>query len=239
MTIRTALHDYYDGTTHLRASVAWDDARRAPLPGVLVAHAWRGRTEFEDQKAIALAELGYVGFALDMYGAGISGTSPAENAALMQPFLDDRAMLQRRMQLALAELCSLEQVDEQQTAAIGFCFGGLCVLDLARSGANVDGVVSFHGLLDPPGNTGDKRIRAQVLLMHGWDDPMAKPEAVIALGRELSAQQADWQLHAFGNTLHAFSNPAAADPDNGLQYDANADRRSWLGMQHFLNEVFP
>ncbi len=238
MAIRSILHEYRDGATALRASVSWDDARAEPVPGVLVAHAWRGRTDFEDQKAVALAKLGYVGFALDLYGAGVTGRSPDECRELMQPFIEDRQLLQRRMHLALTELRALTTVDNQRTAAIGYCFGGLCVLDLARSGADVNGVVSLHGLLNPPDGDKSQRIRSRVLIMHGWDDPMASPNDVLALARELSARDADWQVHAFGNTLHAFTNPAAADPESGLQYSALADSRSWQGTKNFLDEAF-
>ena len=238
MAIRSIHHEYHDGATALRASVSWDDARTEPVPGVLVSHAWRGRTDFEDQKAIVLAKLGYVGFALDLYGAGVTGRTPEECRKLMQPFIADRQLLLRRMQLALAELRALATVDKLRTAAIGYCFGGLCVLDLARSGADVNGVVSLHGLLTPPVGERTQRIRSRILIMHGWDDPMAGPDDVLALTRELSARGADWQVHAFGNTLHAFTNPAAADPENGLQYDALADSRSWQGTRNFLDEVF-
>lgn len=238
MAIQTTQLDYRDGDTALRATVAWDDGAAGPRPGVLVSHAWRGRTRFEDDKAVALAKLGYTGFALDLYGAGVTGNSIEENRRLMRPLLEDRALLQRRMQLALGEMRALESVDPARVAAIGFCFGGLCALDLARSGADVGGVASFHGLLKPPGNTARNSITAKVLVMHGWDDPMATPDAVLALCEELSSQQADWQLHAFGRTLHAFTNPAAADPASGLEYNSAADQRSWRLLQDFLQECF-
>lgn len=237
MPIQTRFHDYTDGSTALRGFVAWDDAKTEPRPGVLIAHSWRGRSEFDDQKARQLAALGYVGFALDMYGAGKLGTSPEQNRNMMQPLMDDRSGLQRRMACGLTELRGLAEVDAARTAAIGYCFGGLCVLDLARSGASVNGVVSMHGLLGAPMNTTPQTITAKVLIQHGWDDPMATPEDVLCITRELTARKADWQLHAHGHTLHAFTNPAAADPANGLQFDANADRRSWQGMQNFLREV--
>ena len=238
MSIRKRSLRYADGGTALQATVAWDDSSDERRPGVLVAHAWRGRSEFEDDKAEMLARLGYVGFALDLYGAGVCGSSPAENAALMQPFLDDRTMLADRLQVALAELRSLDPVDPSRIGAIGFCFGGLCVLDLARSGADVAGVVSFHGLLAPPPGSGSSPITAKILVLHGWDDPMATPEAVVELGRELGARGADWQLHAYGNTLHAFTNPAADDVASGLRYDPVAERRSLRSMRDFFEDLF-
>jgi dienelactone hydrolase len=185
-----------------------------------------------------LAELGYVGFALDLYGKGVRGGSREENIALMQPLLDDRPALQRRMKLALESIRKQKEVDPARVAAIGFCFGGLCVLDLARTGADVLGVASFHGLFTSPGNTTGNRIQARVLVMHGWDDPMATPGQVISLAGELSEMGADWQIHAYGNTLHAFTNPAADDVEHGTVYDADADRRSWQNLQLFLAELF-
>ncbi|MGB5247088.1 MAG: dienelactone hydrolase family protein [Woeseia sp.] len=238
MTLQTRHLDYHEGDATLRATVAWDDSIAVQQPGVLVAHAWRGRSEFEDKKALALASLGYVGFALDVYGRGQLGTNPTENAKLMQPFMDDRALLQRRLQAALAALRAVPEVDDQRVAGIGFCFGGLCMLDLARSGADLAGVVSFHGLLSKPATPAAADIRARILLLHGWDDPMATPDEVLALSRELSSAGADWQLHAYGKTLHAFTNPLANDPANGLQYRPRAERRAWCSMQNFLAEIF-
>jgi dienelactone hydrolase len=123
-------------------------------------------------------------------------------------------------------------------AAIGFCFGGLCVLDIARTGEELAGVVSFHGLLGAPGNTASNTINARILVLHGWDDPMAPPDHVVELSEELSAMGADWQLHAYGNTMHAFTNPDANDKAMGTVYNAAADRRSWIAMQNFLDELF-
>jgi dienelactone hydrolase len=218
--------------------MAWDSSIAGERPGVLVSHAWAGRGEFEENKAVQLAGLGYIGFAIDLYGKGVKGTSPEENGALMQPFLDDRVMLQSRLSLALDVLKKQEEADSARVAATGYCFGGLCVLDLARIGTDIAGVASFHGLFGTPGNTGDKRISAKVLIMHGWDDPMATPDQVLAVADEMSAMGADWQIHAYGNTLHAFTNPAANDPGFGTVYNAQADNRSWQNLQLFLAEIF-
>jgi dienelactone hydrolase len=185
-----------------------------------------------------MARLGYVGFALDLYGDGVLGSNPDENRRLMQPFLDDRKNLLRHMLLALEEVRGLEEVDASRVGAIGFCFGGLCVLDLARGGADLRGAVSFHGLLGSPGHKRSARFAGKVLVLHGWDDPMATPEQVVMLGKELTGLGADWQIHAYGNTLHAFTNPLANDPGNGLQFDARANERSMLSLQSFLAEAF-
>lgn len=238
MSLQNRLIDYRDGETVLEGRLAWDDSIERPRPGILVAHAWGGRSEFEDGKADELARLGYAAMALDLYGKGVRGSGPEENASLMQPFLDDRAMLQQRLLVSLATLREQEEVDANRVAAIGFCFGGLCVLDIARTGAQLAGVASFHGLFMPPGNTEGNSIRTKVLALHGWDDPMAPPDAVQALAAEMSAMGADWQLHAYGNTMHAFTNPAANDPEMGTVYDAIAERRSWQAMMNFLDELF-
>lgn len=238
MSIQVEQVEYRHGDVVLEAHVAWDEAESGPRPGVLVSHAWGGRGEFEDRKAERLAELGYVGFALDMYGKGVRGGSPEENEALMTPLVSDRVLLQERINLALDQLRGLPNVDAEKTAAIGFCFGGLCVLDLARSGADVRGIVSFHGLLHAPGNTAGNTMNAKALLLHGWQDPLATPENVLAFSEEMAAMKADWQLNAFGNAMHAFTNPAAADPDNGMLYDPVVERRAWDSMWMFLNEVF-
>jgi dienelactone hydrolase len=238
MTIQTRTIDYRDGDTELQGYFAWDDAIDEKRPGVMVSHAWRGRTDFENTKAEDLAKLGYVGFALDLYGKGVRGNSVEENSALMQPFLDDRQMLQNRLQVSLEAMKNQEEVDATRSAAIGFCFGGLCMLDLARINADVNGVVSFHGLFGTPGNTAGNKTEVKVLVSHGWDDPMATPDQVVSLGKELSGLGADWQIHSYGNTMHAFTNPEANDADFGTVYQPDADRRSWNTMQNFLSEIF-
>ena len=238
MAVQNRTVEYRDGDVVLEGMLAWDDAQSGARPGVLIAHAWGGRSDFEDGKARDLAELGYAALALDLYGKGVRGSNPEENAALMQPFLDDRAMLQQRLLVSLETLRAQDEVDAGEVAAIGFCFGGLCVMDIARTGEDLAGVVSFHGLFAPPGNTQGNTIRARVLALHGWDDPMATPDDALALGKELTSMGADWQLQAYGNTMHAFTNPAANDRDMGTVYDATADRRSWTAMQNFLAEIF-
>ena len=238
MSLQTRLVEYRDGDAVLEGRIAWEDQIEGPRPGILVAHAWGGRSAYEDGKADALVELGYAAFSLDLYGKGVRGSSPEENSALMQPFLDNRGMLQKRLLRSLAELRAQPEVDAARVAAIGFCFGGLCVLDIARTGEDLAGVVSFHGLLGAPGNTQGNAINARVLVLHGWDDPMATPDDVHSLASEMSAMGADWQMHAYGNTMHAFTNPSANNVDMGTLYDATADRRSWQTLTNFLDELF-
>lgn len=238
MTVQTRKVDYEHEGQLLEAYVAWDDAVAEPRPAIMIAHAFSGRGPLECAKAEALANLGYVGIALDNYGKGVLGKNPEESSALMAPFLQDRAFLQGRLLAGLDMTRSLPEVDAANVAAMGFCFGGLCVLDLARIGADLKGVASFHGLFTPPGNTDGRRIKAKVLVLHGWDDPMATPDRVLQLADELTAGGADWQIHGYGNTMHAFTNPAANDAGRGTVYQADADRRSWQSLLEFLREIF-
>ena len=238
MTIRHRLIEYRDGDTVLEGRLSWDDSATGPRPGILVSHTIAGRAALEENKADKLAELGYVAFALDLYGKGVRGETPAENRALMDAQLANRAAMQERLLLALSTLKAQPEVDADKVGAIGFCFGGLCVLDIARTGEDLAGVVSFHGLFHPPANTRGNSVKAKVLVLHGWDDPMATPGDVNSLASEMSAMGADWQLHAFGNTMHAFTNPAANDPIRGTVYDETADRRSWQAMTNFFEELF-
>ena len=235
--IKERLVTYQHKDVTLEGLLAYDDAITGQRPGVLVSHAWGGRGEFECGKARALAQFGYAGFALDLYGKGVLGTNPEENSKLMTPFLEDRSLLQSRISQALATMQAQEQVDANRCAAIGFCFGGLCVLDLARIGTDIKGVISFHGLFNPPGNTADKKIKAKVLALHGNEDPMVPVDAVTALENELTAAGADWQIHVYGNTMHAFTNPEANMAEMGMMYNANADRRSWQTLKNFLEEI--
>jgi len=235
MALETQAIDYTDGDLALRGLLAWDTAL-GPRPGVLVAHAWGGRTQFEDEKAVWLAARGYVGLAIDVYGAGVIGSGPEENAGLMQPFLEDRQMLLRRLAVGMDVLKNQAVVDADRTAIMGFCFGGLAALDLARSGADVAGAISIHGIFAAPPET--KAIKAKVLALHGWDDPMATPQDVVAFGEEMSKAGADWQLHGYGNTLHAFTNPEADEPAMGVAYSQAADRRCFQAIENFLAEIF-
>ena len=238
MAIVSNTVDYLDDDVLLEGFFAYDDAVAGVRPVVLIHHAWAGRDEFVAEKAKKLAELGYLAFATDMYGKGVKGNSPEENSSLMQPFMADRAKLQQRLQRALAAVKLMPWADNARIAAMGFCFGGLCALDLARTGVDICGVVSFHGLLIPADNIPNPEIKAKVLVLHGHDDPMATPDQVLALQTELTQAGADWQVHVYGGTMHAFTNPVANDPSFGTVYQALADKRSWQAMQNFLAEIF-
>jgi len=238
LRLETRLVEYGDDESVFEGQLFWDADSSRPRPGVLVAHTIRGRTNFELQRAEELAALGYVGFAIDVYGKQQIGTADANSRACMDALRDDRPLLQRRLMMALTTLQRQPEVDPQLIAAIGFCFGGLCVLDLARIAAPVKGVASFHGIFEPPGNTIGNKSDAKILALHGWNDPLATPAAVVALASELTTLGADWQIHGYGGTQHAFTNPAANDSSRGTVYNEKANRRSKQAMVNFLAECF-
>ena len=229
--------EYAHSGTTLEGFLAYDNSKPGPMPAVMISHAWGGKSEFECDKAKELAKLGYIGFALDVYGKGVKGSGPEENTKLVQPFLEDRRLLQARLTASLDTLLSIPEVDNSRIAAMGYCFGGLCVLDLARIGSDILGVISIHGMFNPPGNTDGNKIKAKILCLHGNDDPMVPVDTVIALEKELTEAQTDWQIHVYGNTFHAFTNPQANDRERGTVYDENADKRSWISTKNFLEEI--
>ncbi len=238
MAIQTRTLEYTHEGDLLEAFMAWDDSLEGPRPGVLVSHAFRGREDFECGRAEELARMGYVGFALDLYGKGVHAETNEQAFELMQQFTEDRPHLQSRLLACVETARAQAEIDSDKLAAIGYCFGGMCVLDMVRAGVPVSGVCSFHGLLGAPGNTEGKTISARVLVEHGWDDPMVPPEQVVAFTAEMTAAGADWQLHGHGHTVHAFTNPEANDPDFGTVYNADANRRSWASLENFLAELF-
>lgn len=236
MSISTRFFDYSDDDNTYEGYVAVPEGARGPA--VLVSHAWGGQGDFEREAAERLAGLGYVGVAIDVYGKGKRGNGPEENQALMNPFMEDRAKLQGRLATSIEMAAGLEETDEANMAAIGFCFGGLCVLDMARMGADLKGVVSFHGLLRPAGNIATPKPKAKILALHGWDDPLATPSEVVSFGEEMTSANADWQLYGYGGTVHAFTNPQANDRASGNCYDPAVTRRAWAAADDFLDEVF-
>ncbi len=238
MAIQTRLVEYTHEGEVLEAFMAWDEMQSEAKPGVLVSHAFRGREEFECGRAIELAKLGYVGFALDLFGKGVVAETTEQAFELMNRFTNDRDLLHRR-QAAIVEIAQGQpEIDARRMAAIGYCFGGLCVLDMARTDLPLAGVCSFHGILSPPEKPAGNAIRAKVLVEHGWSDPMVPPDQVVAFAEEMDAAGADWQLHGHGGALHAFTNPDANDPDFGTVYHEGADRRSWQSLANFLEELF-
>jgi dienelactone hydrolase len=209
------------------------------LPLIVIAHAWGGLGDNEKQKARKIADqLNCAAFAMDVYGKGKRGADATENEALMMPLVQNRAELQNRLAAGLAFAKTQDGVNASKVAAIGYCFGGLSVLDMARANMDVLGVASFHGLLGAADNLSPSQIKPKVLIEHGWQDPMAKPEDVVAIGAEMVAAGADWQLHAHGKAVHSFTTEGADNRAGGTEYDADADRRSFQSLGAFVSELF-
>lgn len=235
---RTIVYDGPGGPFEGVAAI--DTGWGGPRPGVMIVPNVLGEKEQDRVVAERLAALGYAGFVADTYGRGNRTTRASPDPAVYMNQLNaDRALLRDRLHASVAAMKALPQVDPARTAAIGYCFGGKSVIDLARSGGGVLGVVSFHGIFDPPGYDYPKPIAAKLLICHGWDDPLAPPAAVTALAAELTQAGADWQLHGYGHAGHAFTD-ASVKPGArpGFGHDEAADRRSWQAMRDFLEELF-
>lgn len=218
---------------------AFDSAITDPRPGVLVIPNILGQKESDNKKAEDLARLGYVGFAIDVFGQGKRTTRGAPDMSrYMDELSANRSLLRDRLGASLTALKALPQVDAARVGAIGFCFGGKCALDLARSGADVGGVVSFHGVYDRPDYANVTPIKPKILVCHGWDDPLCPPDATVNLANELTESGADWQIHAYGHTGHAFTDVDVHMPERKVGYQPDSDRRSWKAMVDFLGEIF-
>ena len=238
--IHTETIEYKQGDTVLEGYLAFDPAVAGKRPGVLVVHDWMGQGPFSKSRAEALAKLGYVAFAADIYGKGVHPANPKEAGETASKYKSDRKLMRERVQAALDVLKGQTNVDPTRIGAIGYCFGGTCVLELARSGADVAGVVTFHGGLDTPTPEDAKQIKGKVLVLHGADDPFVKPSDVAAFEDEMRKAAVDWQIVFYANAVHSFTNPAAGtDNSKGAAYNAKADARSWEAMKTFFNEIFP
>jgi dienelactone hydrolase len=228
---------YKDGEAELQGYMVYDDKFKAPMPGVLVVHDWMGVTSRTQEKADQVAALGYVAFAADVYGKGIRPTSPQEASAQATKYKEDRKLYRSRLNAALKTLQSQKKVSKK-LAAIGYCFGGTGVIELARSGAAVAGVVSFHGGLDAPNPADGKNIKAKVLALHGADDPFEKPEDLNAFEKEMRDNKIDWRLVKYGGAVHSFTDKSAGhDNSKGAAYNESADKHSWIEMKEFFKEI--
>jgi dienelactone hydrolase len=237
--VKTRIVEYKLGDTVLEGYLAWDEAKSGDRPGVLVVHEWTGINDHTRQRTEALAKLGYVAFAADIYGKGIRPTAPSDAAKTAGIYKKDRSLMRARARAGLEELKKQKFVDPQRLAAIGFCFGGTTVLELARDGADVKGIISFHGGLSTPTPQDAKNIKGKVLALHGADDPFVKAEEVAAFQDEMRKANADWQFVSYGNAVHSFTNVAAGtDNSKGAAYNEKADRRSWEAMKAFFTEIF-
>jgi dienelactone hydrolase len=229
----------YDGPSgRLEGLIAHDDAA-PPRPGVLIVHTALGRSVFEDEVAEALAREGYTALSADFYGPGKAPPSvdvAVETATRMVRGPGGVAAL---VEASLGALRGHRATDPKRLAAMGYCLGGKAVLDLARAGGDVAGVISMHGGLNPAAAPAVKPIRARILVLHGWDDAYVTPDQVAPFAREMTEAGADWQIHAYGQTGHAFADPHEPHKAPGVGYNPVAARRSWKTLTDFLAELFP
>ncbi len=237
--------NYKVGNTECKGALFFEKSNSEKRPGLVVAHAWRGLEDYARSKAEELAKLGYVVLAADLYGNGQIGNTDDEANELMMPLFINRKLLRERIVGALNALKQNPLVDAQKVGAVGFCFGGLTVLELFKSGIEVNGVVIFHGvfaevrsgqkaILEPTSN----KIKGSILALQGNDDPFVSQEDLDKFRTELSKLKVDWQLHLFGNVVHGYTNPVLKDKEKGLVSDPLATKRSWQLMTNFFEEVF-
>ena len=233
--IQAQVVEYRHGGVILQGYLAYDDAFKGKRPGVLVVHEWWGINDFIRERTENLAKLGYVALAADIYGKGVRTTDFQEAVAISGKYKKEPELLRSRARAGLAKLKSLKQTDGKNLAAIGYCFGGTTVLELARSGSDVRGIVSFHGGLGTEDPSEAKNIKASVLVLHGADDPFVPPEEVKKFQDEMRQAGVDWQMIFYGGAVHSFTNPDAGnDKTKGTAYQEKADRRSWQAMRDFL-----
>ncbi|GAB2531197.1 dienelactone hydrolase family protein [Rufibacter soli] len=237
--IKTQLVEYKDGATTLEGYLAYDPALKGKRPGVLVVHEWNGINDYTKKRCEQLAKMGYVAFAADIYGKGIRPKTPQESGTEAGKYKNNPALLRQRVNLALAQLKKQPTVNGAKVAAIGYCFGGYTALELARSGADLAGVVSFHGNLATATPVEAGKMKAKVLVAHGALDPYVPQKEVDAFFKEMNEAKVDYQFIAYSNAVHSFTNPGSGnDISKGAAYNAAADRRSWEAMKTFFAEIF-
>jgi dienelactone hydrolase len=237
--MKTETIEYKVGETNCKGYLAYDDAIEAKRPGVIVIHEWWGLSDYPKRRAEQLAQLGYVAFCADMFGEGKTTRDPKQAGKWANAIYEDSKLMADRFNGAVEQLKKQSRVDAQRIGAIGYCFGGGTVLNMARTGADLKGVVSFHGALGTQTPAKKGAIKSQVLVCHGADDSFDPPEGVLNFQKEMTDAGARWQLILYSGAQHAFTNP---DADKfgiqGVAYNATADRRSWKAMQAFFDEVF-
>ena len=210
-----------------------------PAPVVVICHHWNGRDALMESNAERIAQMGYISLAADIYGQHQTATDRERCAALMNPFVEDRVLLRERLRATISAAQRIPGADGKRIVVIGFCFGGLCALDAARAClSGVVGVASFHGLLNPPNIGKQISITAKVLVLHGYEDPMANPDSLTAFKNEMTAANAQWEVDAYGKTVHAFTNPNAQDRAAGMEFDATICNRAFSRLESFLSECF-
>ena len=236
--VKTEVVEYKDGEQICEGFLAYDDAAKGKRPGVVVVHEWMGLGDYAKERAMKLAELGYVAFAADIYGKGIRAKDTKEAGQLAGKYKGDLPLLRSRARAAFDTLARNPRTDPAKIFAIGYCFGGTTALELARSGAPLAGTVSFHGGLATKDPADAKNVKGRVLVLHGAADPYVPPTEVAAFQKEMDDAKVDWQMVYYAGAVHSFTNPGAGnDPSKGAAYDAKADRRSWEAMKAFFAEA--
>lgn len=237
--VKTRLVDYKDGATVLEGFLAYKEGGAKLKPGILIVPEWTGIGPYAKKRAEMLAELGYVAFAVDVYGKGVRPRNPKEAGDEAAKYKNDRKLYRSRMNAALNELKKQKGVDVKRIAAIGYCFGGTGALELARSGADIKGAVTFHGALSSPAPEDARNIKGKILVLHGADDPFVTPAEVSAFEDEMRKAKVDWELVKYSGAVHSFTNPeAGSDASKGAAYNPEADKRSWQRMTSFFQEIF-
>jgi dienelactone hydrolase len=237
--IRSQQVEYKDGDTVCEGYLAYDDTNTEIRPAVLVCPEWWGLDDYPKHRADQLAKMGYVAFVADIYGQGQNTQDPTQAGTWAKPFMTNRPLFRQRAMAALNTLLDQKYVDKTRVAAIGYCFGGSCALELARAGAPLVGVVSFHGNLSRLDSEGPDAIKAKILICHGGDDPMVPPQQLAAFEAEMKDAGANYQINIYSGAVHAFTNPAADSHHiPGIGYNEQADHRSWAAMKDFFEEVF-
>lgn len=237
--VKTKAVEYKQGDTVLQGFFAWDDAKPDKRPGVLIVHEWWGHNEHARNQAKRLAEAGYVAFALDMYGKGKLAAHPKDAEAFMKEAVSQPAVLVARFNAALEQLKQDPHVDPEKIAAFGYCFGGGVALAMARAGADLDAVVTFHGALATQNPAKAGAVKPRLLILTGADDPMVPPAQVEAFTAEMKAAGATFDVVTYPGAKHSFTNPDAAKSGmDGLAYNADADKKSWAAALELLGQVF-
>ncbi len=232
--------EYTHGDTRLKGILAYDDAIEGQRPGVVVVHEWWGRNDYVVRRARELAELGYAAFAIDMYGDGRTTNDPQQAGEWASQYRGENGELGRQRALAGIEtLRAQPEVDNQKIAIMGYCFGGTIALEVARSGADIDAAISFHGGLATAQPAQKGQVKASILVLHGAADPLVSQEEIAAMQKEFDEAGADWVFVAYSGAVHSFTSPEADQHGiEGIAYHEKADKRSWQAMKAFLEEAF-
>ncbi len=245
-TLKAEIHseiiNYHIAGESFQGYISYDDAIVGKRPGILVVHEWWGHNAYARKRADMLAKMGYTAFALDMYGTGKLAEHPADAQKFMQAAIADFKTTENRFNVALQLLKKQATVQANKIAAIGYCFGGGTVLHMARAGADLAGVVSFHGSVSTTTRAKPKLVKAKILVFNGADDPFVTPEQIVSLKQEMKDAEADLEFYNYPSVKHSFTNPdadkIAKQFNMPLAYNAIADKDSWQRMQIFLKQIF-